>query len=175
MVIYDKTGKLVYCKKFDHKPDEYLNTSFLLFKGSSSSLSGSGKLYFAIDENACGSGSGGPEYLVELKLNEDYKRKEVKLTELFEKGELDYAYYSKKDDQIILTRGKWGDGESHFDVHRQHIIVYTYSKGAFHKEDRGITNSRYGSENQVPEETLKAINQKEPDKLKSVNIGDFIN
>ncbi len=200
MVVIDKAGKVVYFKKFN---EDCLNTSYSIFKSHRKKLSTTGKLYFAIFENGCGSGTYGPEYLIEYKVNDEYKpggpsfekilekvhsdstpikqnekymRKDIMLTELFHQNELDVEYYNKDDNQILVTEGNWGDGESHFEHHKQHLVLYSYYNGAYQKVELGTTNLKYGDIfDEKPEETLKKIHDKEPRIFKSINIYDFLN
>lgn len=199
MVITDKSGKVIYFRKL---VSEYLNVSYSLFKVDNKPLSGSGKLYFAIDENGCGSGTWGPVYLIDYKQNDEYiplkeeaviarfgskisgatpkqkdtsKRKDIILTTVFEQNESEHAYYNKNDNQILITRGKWEDGESHFDAHRQHIILLSYHEGEYHEEDLGITKLKYGDLEEKPEEPLRKMYRQEPAILKHIHVDDFLN
>ncbi|MBU0489228.1 MAG: hypothetical protein KKA07_04415 [Bacteroidetes bacterium] len=172
IIIKNSDSEIVYLKTFDFEPDDYPYLIYSFYKGQGQDLNKPGKLYVEINISYGGSGSLSNIYFITLKNGT------ISFNKLFQvSGVLDYVVYSSYDSEIIVLEGIWNfeEGETHFANHRYMITRYIFIDNSFQKKEIGMTVNKYSSldEDKPIMETLKEIENREPELLQEINISDF--
>jgi hypothetical protein len=141
IVIYNEANKLVYAKKMDTPI-----TRISLTK-QSGSVSKEGKLYLNWMSSGGGSGFSSSTNLVFLEQGK------IKITNIFNSGEMDYILFNKNNNEIYVLKGIWNDSlnengdpiETHFSEHRYKVVQYRFGNGSYEEVEMGVTKNKYSS------------------------------
>lgn len=172
LVWRNSTQEIVYKKKFDFEPGEYPYCTLQFYKGQEQKLSAAGQLYLSINKSYGGSGSISNHYYFKVNQNK------IALQPIAQtSGELALLCFHENDQSLLMLEGIWNmnENEAHYSDHRYKITHYRFTDNEVVRKVIGKTKNKYPcwDEYHSNQKILAAINKKEPQLLRDVDVKKF--